>query len=260
MKILTLDNLRQQVPAAFAAEPADTVSRRYSFIPTEPIVNELAVRGWVPVNARQSRRVHDQAHATHMIEFQRPEVGTFNVGDYAPQVVLFNNHAAQRRFVLRGGIFRKVCSNGLVISIGFGDTEVVRIHIDGATVDIDAAFSATMTQLEQAAQLIPKWQQVRLNFVQQQEFAAAAVLIKNNNDKYWSKHFDAHEFLNRRRLQDKADDLWTVFNVVQENIMKGGVQGAARTTKPITQVVEVQRINEALWQLATEYGQLHGVN
>lgn len=260
MKTLTISELRKIVPAAFAEEPADTVSDRYSFIPTEPIIEELLARGWAPVNARQSHRVVNKRHATHMIEFQQPGNGIHRVDDYAPQIVLFNNHAAQRRFVLRAGIFVKVCSNGLVVAIGIGSNEIAEIHIDGAKCDIDEAFSGTLIQLEQAATLIPKWQQVHLNFVQQNEYAARAVLIKNNNDKYWSKHFDAHEFLNRRRFADRKDDLWTVFNVVQENIMMGGVQGASRTTKPINQVVEVQRINEALWQLTTEYGKLHGVN
>jgi len=51
-----------------------------------------------------------------------------------------------------------------------------------------------------------------------------------------------------------------VFNVVQENVMKGGVRGAVRETKPINQVAEIQRINQGLWQLATDYGKLHGVN
>lgn len=259
MNILTIDQLKNQVPAAFALEPADKVSHRYSFIPTEPIINELALRGWVPTSAQQSRLVQDPLHAMHMITFSQP-VGDFNVGDIMPQINLFNAHDASHRFTLRAGMFRKVCNNGMVISIGVGDAEVLRIHIDGASVDLEAAFGRTMQTLERAGQVIPQWQSVKLNFVEQNDFASKAVLIRNNNDPYWSKHFDSTEFLTRRRPQDKADDLWTVFNVVQENIMKGGVQGAVRTTKPITQVKEIKRINESLWQLATEYGTLHGVN
>lgn len=259
MNTLTLDNLREIVPAAFADSPADNVSDRYSFIPTEPIVRELINRGWNPVKAQQSHRVRNKQHTTHMIAFQQTN-GEFNVGDYAPQVILFNNHAAQRRFCLRGGIYVKVCSNGLVICVAGSDSQLLRIHIDDAKVDIDIAFGETLKQLERAGQVIPKWRQIELSFVEQQDFAQRAIMIRNNNDKYWSNHFQVHEFLTRRRPADRLNNLWTVFNVVQENILQGGVQGAVRTTKPITQVSEIQRINESLWQLATEYGNLHGVN
>ncbi len=259
MQTLTIENLRTMVPAAFAAEPADRVSDRYSFIPSEPIINEVMSRGWMPTEARQSNKVADKRHATHMITFRKPEA-TIQVGDLLPQISLVNNHAAGKRFKFLSGFFRLVCSNGLIISAGIAESNINRVHIDGAQVDIDLVLTEAIGRFDEALTNVQRWQNVNLNFVQQQEFASAGVLIRNNNDPYWSRHFDAHEFLTRRRDGDKSNDLWTVFNVVQENILKGGVQGAVRTTKPITQVREIQRINESLWQLATDYGNLHGVN
>jgi hypothetical protein len=250
MNIQTLEKI---VPAAFAAEPAGHVSDRYSFIDSREIISKLSDRGFDPVKAYQSKRVSDPNHTTHMITFEDPKF-TFNVGDVAPQVVLFNNHAASRRATLRAGLWRKACSNGLVVSVGQFDAEFSYIHKDGNAFNFDEEFNRVIEQLNHITDDLHKWMDIQLNFVQQQDFASKAVLIKNQNDPYWSKHFDAHEFLARRRDSDRGNDLWTIFNVVQENIMKGGVQGPNRITKPITQVAEVQRINEALWQLTTEYG------
>jgi hypothetical protein len=247
------------VPAAFAEAPAERVSDRYSFIPTEPLINLMAERAWFPTDARQSGRVSDPLHTTHMITFRQPD-SRVKVGDVSPQVTLFNNHAAQRRATLRAGFYRWLCANGLVVSVGMVDIRGDYIHIDGASFDFEADFNNAIGRLDDACKQIAQWTEIKLNFVQQNEFAAKGILIKNNNDPYWSKHFDANEYLTRRRDGDKSNDLWTVFNVVQENILKGGVQGAVRTTKPITQVSEIQRINESLWQLATDYGNLHGVN
>jgi hypothetical protein len=260
MNTLTIDELYRSVPAAFAKSPADNVSDRYSFISSRSVISRLAEAGWYPTKAYQSPKVRDQTHATHQITFNR-ENASIKIGGVIPQIHLFNNHAALKRATLRAGFYRWVCSNGLVVSVpGTVDVRFSYVHIDGAAFNFDVSFEAALKQIDTASTQIEKWMSVPLNFIEQQEFAARAVLLRNHHDPVWTKHFDAHEFLTRRRKDDLSSDLWTVFNVVQENIMKGGVQGAYRETKPITQVVEVQRINEGLWQLATEYGQLHSVN
>lgn len=260
MKILRIDDLQQIVPAAFAEGPSDDVSDRYSFISTEKVITQLALREWFPVEAYQSKKVSDQHHATHQITFRRLNT-RIQVGGVLPQINLFNNHAALKRAIMRAGFHKQVCSNGLVVSVpGMIDVKFSYIHIDNAAFNFDQSFDAALNQLDCATTQIEQWINTPLNFVEQNEFAAKAVLIRNHDDPVWSRHFDAHEFLNRRRPEDRGQDLWTVFNVVQENIMKGGVQGAVRTTKPITQVAEVQRINEGLWQLATEYGKTHSIN
>lgn len=260
MKILTIDELERIVPAAFADSPADHVSDRYSFISTRNVIDRLEDLEWKPVKAHQSYKVRDRVHTTHMITFRKLNI-TPQVGDVVPELNLFNNHEALRRVSMRAGFYKLACSNGLVVAIpGMMDVSFDKIHIDNAAFEFERAFTAAVDQLDVGTNTIKKWMSVQLNFIQQNDFAAKAVLLRNHNDPVWSKHFDAHEFLNRRRKEDRGNDLWTVFNVVQENIMKGGVQGAYRTTKPITQVAEVQRINEGLWQLTTEFGELHGTN
>lgn len=259
MKILTLDDLQQRVPAAFADSPADRVSSRYSFIPTMKIVDEVQEHGWFPVAAFQSHKVEAKGHSTHKITFRRSNEAV-RVGDVIPQIELINNHMGLHRFRFDSGLFRLACSNGLVVSMNLGNSRIEKIHIDKASVEVFQALTDAINRAELAAQTIPKWQAVELNFVEKQEFAKRAVLIRNNDNVCWSNHFDAHVFLQPRRDVDRPDNLWTVFNRVQENVIKGGVQGVSRTLKPITQIKEVQRINHQLWQLAAEFGALHGVN
>ena len=63
--------------------------------------------------------------------------------------------------------------------------------------------------------------------------------------------------LQRRREDDYGDDLWSVFNVVQENMVAGGgVPGVfhpRRTLRRITGVISSQEINQGLWALASRY-------
>ena len=58
-----------------------------------------------------------------------------------------------------------------------------------------------------------------------------------------------------RRPIDEGNDLWRVFNVVQENVMRGGIAGRSATgrascSRAIRAIREDVRINNDLWQLA----------
>jgi hypothetical protein len=69
------------------------------------------------------------------------------------------------------------------------------------------------------------------------------------------------QFLAPRRFEDRRDDLWTVFNRVQENLTKGGLHGRSRTgrsmsTRPITGIDQNVKLNRALWMLADAMRQM----
>ena len=66
------------------------------------------------------------------------------------------------------------------------------------------------------------------------------------------------QLLSERRYDDKGNDLWTTFNVVQENIMRGGLKGRTRgsngplrrtTTRPVKALDLNVKLNQALWYL-----------
>ena len=65
------------------------------------------------------------------------------------------------------------------------------------------------------------------------------------------------QLLNSRRAEDVSDDLWTVFNRVQENLLGGGLVGRTPTgrlsrTRRITSIRADVRLNSRLWDLAEE--------
>ena len=71
------------------------------------------------------------------------------------------------------------------------------------------------------------------------------------------------------RYGDRATDLWTTFNVVQEHLLRGGTRYAGyipaeasaifpthfvrNTTRPVGGIQEAQKLNKALWTLADEF-------
>ncbi|MNP51777.1 hypothetical protein D3C76_1461240 [compost metagenome] len=68
------------------------------------------------------------------------------------------------------------------------------------------------------------------------------------------------QVLNARRWEDNKGDLWTTFNRVQENLVKGGLSGhSARGKRSHTRAVQGidgdLKLNRALWVLAEQMQQ-----
>jgi hypothetical protein len=262
--------LQRVAPSIFATEPWSGVSAKYGFIPTIGIVDALRAEGFEPVHASQSTtRVEGKADFTkHMIRFQRtadiverPRVVNGNahyfyeshgeVAPYIPQVVMTNAHDLTGAFVLDAGLFRLLCSNGLMVSSGsFGS--VRRRHSGNVGDVIDGVFSI-VKEFPQVLGQVEQWQKIALTAHQQAAYATAAAELR------WGDNVpvDPVKLLTVRRSGDNKNDVFTTFNRVQEAIVKGGVRGRGQTgrrltTRAIKGVTEDVRLNKALWRLTEE--------
>src|SRR5882757_454836 len=70
---LSDEELRQCAPSIFASQPIDTVSDRYSFLPTSSILRGMRENGWAPVRAEQQsvRTEARRGFQKHLIRFAR---------------------------------------------------------------------------------------------------------------------------------------------------------------------------------------------
>jgi hypothetical protein len=154
---------------------------------------------------------------------------------------------------LRAGLFRPICTNGLVSQIGdFGLLHVPHrgnvIHnvVDGA-LQIARGFNDITRVVEQMAART-------LSDPERRDFAAAALHVRY-------PHAEQHvpvlpdQLLSARRNADFGNSLWLTYNVVQENLVAGGLHGrsaSGRTsrTRAIRAIREDVRINVGLWNHA----------
>jgi Domain of unknown function (DUF932) len=116
---LSRDRLMIEAPSAYADRAYDGTSRRYSFFPTDTVIEALRETGWAPVIAQEQRsRQEDRfGYQKHMVRFhRREELGRASLHDSRLELVLMNSHDGGCAFRLYAGVFRLVCSNGLVVS------------------------------------------------------------------------------------------------------------------------------------------------
>ena len=67
--------------------------------------------------------------------------------------------------------------------------------------------------------------------------------------------FSGIRILVPRRPEDVGNDLWSTFNVLQENLLQGGIlrrspSNRLTRTRRITAIGEDVRLNSALWEMA----------
>jgi hypothetical protein len=249
---LTFEELRQLAPAAFAASAHERTGRSYRFISTEGVLNALAEAGFVPVEARQaSRRVASPLHARHLIRF-RQRVETIQLRDSIAEILLLNSHDGTGAYALRAGLFRVVCTNGLVVSAG--DFPIWRVAHRGDVVgqvvqgalEISQRFGALAASVE-------RMERTQLEEAQRLAFATEALALRFPDKR--PGDLDPSQVLAPQRPEDVGNDLWRTFNTIQSRILRGGLTRWSASnrlvrSRPITAIREDLRLNSALWEMA----------
>ena len=268
-RVLTEEQLRAAAPSVFAETPHDSRSRRYALIPTKAVIDGLAGEGFLPVAARQARpRDASRTDFTkHMLRFRRDGEDYSQVGDVIPELVLVNSHDGSSSYRLMAGLFRLVCLNGMVVDDGL--IASVRITHTGDIVGrvIEAAHGV-VAQSAKSLAAARAWSGIELAPPERHALAKAAHVLRfGDADGETKTPIAPEQLLRPRRYGDDKADLWTTFNVLQENAIRGGQQAFRRdgrgrrrrvTARPVQGIDQDLKLNKALWVLAGEMATLKG--
>ncbi|HCB0001144.1 MULTISPECIES: DUF932 domain-containing protein [Enterobacteriaceae] len=251
---LTHDELRQHVPSVFGEDKHESRSDRYCYIPTITLLENLQREGFQPFFACQSR-VRDpdrREHTKHMLRLRR--AGQIN-DQQVPEIIILNSHDGASSFQLLPGIFRSVCTNSLVCGQSFGE---IRVPHRGNVVErvIEGAYEV-LGIFDQVEEKREAMQSLLLPPPAQQALAKAALMYRFGEEHQPVTEAQA---LSPRRWQDEKNDLWTVFNRLQENLSKGGLvgrsaQGKRSRTRAVNGIDGDLKLNRALWVMAEQLQQ-----
>lgn len=231
-------------------------SSRYAFVPTSRMLSVLADYGWRPLKINEARvRAEDRkGFQTHIVRLRNDIQAPTVVGEYAPELVLKNSHLGSSAFCLMWGIYRLVCANGLVIGENWGE-EKVR-HIGFAEAKAEEAVKQIGEKLPSIINEVESFRNTKLLPSQRDAFAKATIDLIRDPESKWT--MNTADVLRPKRWVDQRDDsLWSTLNVVQENVIRGGIRqrnsmGRRLSTRAVTSVDRNIRLNRALWTLAQE--------
>ena len=252
---LTDETLRAQAPSIFATGPMVGVSPRYTFVPTAEITNELRAHDWVPVAVEEQRiRLETRrGFQKHLLRFRRAEQME-TLDEWNVELVLLNSHDAGCAYQLHAGIYRRICSNGLVLSSG--SWEAVRFRHAGLRTDevVQASFRL-LDFIPQIGALVNRFRERHLEVREAQEFARHALLLRY--DSLAEAPVEPDTLLKAHRPEDEGADLWRALNRVQSNLVRGGVsdwhkdrRGKLRSVRALRGIDSKVTLNKGLWGLA----------
>ena len=250
------DQIAAYAPSILASEAHHSRGERYAFIPTIDVIDGLRANGFEPFEIRQTRvrNLDKREHTKHMVRLRHPDA----IGNNAevPEIILLNSHDGTSSYQLLAGFFRMVCSNGLIAGNVQND---VRIRHSGNIVDdvIEGSFTV-LDNIKEIGSRIETYKSIQMTNEEQLLLANAAAQARWGDDNQLNT---TREINLPRRYEDYSSDLWTTFNRIQENMIKGGLHGRSKSgrrtrTREVAGVTENVKLNRALWTLADEFAKL----
>lgn len=261
-KPLSEAEMTQTAPSIFADGKHNSRSERYTYIPTIDVLRGLQKEGFEPFMVAQSKsRIEGKEQYTkHMIRMRH--ASQIQQSGEATEIILINSHDGASSYQMLAGMFRYACANGLVVGDILDDIRIPhKGNIEGEVIEGAFRVLDTFEQVQEHAQSMKALQ---LGQEEQRAFAEAAIALRFEGlTADTPAPVTADQLNTARRTEDLGSDLWTTFQRVQENVMRGGLPGRTSNgrrlqTRAVEAIDRSLSLNRALWTLADEMRKIKG--
>ena len=257
LKALTDVQLYEKAPSLFNVQRYEGVSEKYQVYPTINIVNLFQENGWIAVAAKQTRphKKEKTPFVKHLVRLTHPEMPIYK-NDVYGMVNIMNSHDGKMSYKIFLGMYRLVCSNGLVV--GFDYFQEKLSHISHTFEYVKTLSENIMNYTSNLLQLSTSMRNISLT--NNEAFDVAYKVLEssqvyNYHEKYYTRI--AEEYIRPKRVVDESDDLWTRYNVIQEHMMEGvnyvDNEGKSHKLRGIRSVDSDIRMNMLLSNIISSY-------
>lgn len=221
---------------------------KYRQADSRAIIGVLESKGFnhVATTVARTRDVKRIGKQRHIMIFERPDL-LIDDGNKI-QLLVTNSHDATSSLIINIGVFRVVCANGLVAGENFFEERIKHVGNDfyhRLTLGIDKAVTV-------APKLGDLVRSMKGTYVNAELLAELCQNVAPCLDK--EVFFTDLQALNRRA--DQSNDLYTVLNRIQENVIRGGVRyitedklgnDIIRKTREVKSIDKVRKLNQYVW-------------
>lgn len=250
-------------PAVFSRNQSPILSRRYTHIHTDEIIQSLERLGWRTFGHVVAKRNEaglasgrSADTAKHLVTLRQHDSGfPTKVGQDVPQIVIRNSHDGSKPLGVYAGLFVLVCTNGLIRQKeGFSfSLKHIRLTMD----DVIRAVDSIVANFGRLLDDRDRYDSIRLTESQQVEFAQRAIALRFAP----TVQVSPTSVLDPLRGQVEPT-LWNTFNTVQRHLTKGGIvttdptrpKTKVRKSRSVSAIDETVSLQTGLWELLDEFG------
>lgn len=227
----------------------EKLSEKYDLISTESVVNLMRDEGFTVTQTNSLKpRKRDPRMVRHFVRM-RHESYLKEINGSVPEILVINANDGSSSLRMEAGMFRMICSNGLVVKSQEIESARIR-HLDVTAERVLEEANKVIKSAQEAARRVDLFKQKILSKNEEIEFSVLASAL-------WGGRVMPHTLLEARRPEDQGSDLWHVFNRIQENLVKGGIVGRSANgrntrTHGIRAMDNTVKVNMKLWEIAEE--------
>ena len=247
--------LYDRVPALFATSPHPKMSANYGFTNTYELLKFIEPRGYVLDSVQQTGK---GPFAKVMVKMHHRDSVQHN-GDRA-QLILLDSHNGTSAIKLMLGYYRLVCSNGLMVgstlfehTLRHNQPDVQAqlmlgvIEVDKVIPRINDSVTAMRGRYVEHSPAFPAFL----------DRVARARLHSFRNEPAFDRRVASvsGQLVQRRRREDRGNDLWTMVNVIQENALRGAsyyFDGKMNHMREVRAIDAQVSLNREIWDAAQE--------
>lgn len=254
---LEVAEIKRKAPSIFTTTSSPEVSDKYTHIPTSIVLEDMEKLGWGVVDVKEVKARKGVGFQKHLIVFRNNDIViNGDDGDVVyPQILLTNSHDGKSSFTFTAGLFRMICENGLVVSTQEFENVKMR-HMGYTFEELQENIKEMVERLPLTVETMNRMKQIQVTEKQKVEFAKKALSTRFTEEQIKHIEVDYMSLLEPTRDEDKSNDLWTVFNVVQEKILNGDFEYSngtkTRKARKIKNFQQDMKVNQGLFEFALE--------
>lgn len=197
----------------------------YGFVNTKDVLGAFEASGWTQVSqtvggARKPERLGFQKHLIRLENPAYPSIeGLTNANNSKPQLVLLNSHDGTTSLRILWGLIRIACLNGIIAGTGINGVRLV--HSKSVVEKLPDAIRYMIDNFSKFQGQIMALQGKSMTEVEVKEYVRIMWDARLSNVA--GIQDVSYKLPTALRLEDMGTDAYTVFNRVQETLMRGGI-------------------------------------
>jgi hypothetical protein len=214
-------------------------------------IREFQRQGWNVAGALENRGKNRKI-ANHFIKMEHPDFKILNKKGQTEAVATMNIQNScngSKPMELDLGAYRLVCSNGAIAHTSYSNAKVP--HSEKGQYSLQEILCDLGIRTQGVMDEFNKLKDSNLSPKEAIAIATEAATLRFGKDH----NINVEQLLNTVRNEDRGDDVWTVFNRIQENLTQPQriLDENGKKMGGVSNVDEDTRINKELFQLAYSY-------